>query len=177
MLNLKQDYFTLLSLPRRYDIDREALTRHYHRLQQTVHPDRFASASAQEKRYSMQAASLINQAYQTLRSDIDRASYLLSLQGITLNTETDTHVDTDFLMLQMEYRESLQQLGEQPDPLEAAEQLRNTLRRDEQALQSEVAAALAEQQWQAARDGIRKWQFFAKLQADLNAIEQQFEDD
>ena len=121
--------------------------------------------------------SRVKQSVALTRSDIDRASYLLSLQGITLNTETDTHVDPDFLMLQMEYRESLQQLGEQPDPLEAAEQLRNTLRRDEQALQSEVAAALAEQQWQVARDGIRKWQFFAKLQADLNAIEQQFEDD
>jgi len=49
-------------------------------LQQEFHPDRFASKGDVDKRLAVQTASLINQAYDTLKSPLKRAQYLLELQ-------------------------------------------------------------------------------------------------
>jgi DnaJ-domain-containing protein 1 len=52
--------------------------------------------------------AIINTAFDTLKSPLLRATYLLELQGINAFDEKDTQMDVDFLMNQIELRESLE---------------------------------------------------------------------
>src|SRR5947209_20378055 len=55
----------------------------------------------------MQWATRANEAYRTLRNPVDRARYLLQLKGFDTGEETNTAMPPDFLMQQMEWRESV----------------------------------------------------------------------
>ena len=79
---LGADFFTLLGLPKRFELDTVALDARFRELQREVHPDRFAAADDAARRASMMLATQINAAYQTLRSPLKRASYLLEQAGV-----------------------------------------------------------------------------------------------
>ena len=78
------------------------LYRLYRELQRVVHPDRYANATDQERRLSMQGATRVNEAFQVLKDPIARARYLLLLNGIDLDAEKDNTTDAAFLMEQLE---------------------------------------------------------------------------
>ena len=52
-------------------------------------------------------SSTINDAYRTLKNPIDRAAYLLKAQGIDADAPEHTSFAPEFLMQQMEWRETL----------------------------------------------------------------------
>ncbi|MET0185284.1 MAG: Fe-S protein assembly co-chaperone HscB [Achromobacter sp.] len=101
------DYFSLFGLPRQFALDRDALESAWRLVAARVHPDRFATASAAEKRVAMQWAARANDAYRQLRDPLLRAKYLCESGGIDLKTETNTAMAPAFLMQQMEWREML----------------------------------------------------------------------
>src|SRR5258705_5938411 len=107
-MNLDENHFQIFGVPARLEMDLEALETRYRELQREVHPDRFASASGAEQRVSMQLATRVNEAYQTLRSPLMRAGYLLQLQGVDPEFETNTAMPAEFLAGQMEKREELE---------------------------------------------------------------------
>ncbi len=78
-MDFNADHFTLMGLPRAFRIDTAALDKRYRELQAEVHPDRFAHAGDAEKRLSLQWATKVNEAYQTLKKPLPRAKYLLHL--------------------------------------------------------------------------------------------------
>lgn len=82
----------------------------FRELQKAVHPDRFSAGTDQEKRQSMQMATLVNEAYETLRSPLRRAIYLLELKGVTI--EHNPQLPPEFLMEQIELREDLESIEE-----------------------------------------------------------------
>lgn len=102
-----QNHFELFQLPARFDVDADALDRAYREVQGRVHPDRFVTASDAEKRVAMQWATRANEAYQTLRNPQKRAQYLCELNGVDLQTESNTAMPAGFLMEQMALREAL----------------------------------------------------------------------
>ena len=110
------NYFSLLGLPVSFIIDKQTLNNNYHELQRSVHPDKFANASAQQRRLSVQKAAQINDALQTLKNPTQRSIYLLSLYGIELG-DNNNSIEPAFLMQQMELRESLSQVNDKADPL------------------------------------------------------------
>ena len=67
------DPFATLGLPRRYDVDKVELDRRYRELQQTLHPDKHASAPASERALTLRKAIEVNEAYRVLRDDQKRA--------------------------------------------------------------------------------------------------------
>lgn len=162
MLDLKQNYFALFSLPASFAVDTDALMNSYRALQQVVHPDKFASGTAQEKRLSLQAASYINEAYQVLSCDLRRASYLLLLNGIDIGAETDTNVDPLFLMTQIEYREQLESIPASKSPFSVLDTLRSAIGKDVEVLQQTLSGQLHDKHFDAARDTVRRWQFLEK---------------
>lgn len=101
------NYFTLFSLPEQYDINVDMLRQRYELLQRVTHPDKYASASDQEKRMYMQKNAEVNDGFHVLNSPVLRGEHLLSVRNIPLANEQDTIGDTDFLMQQMELREEL----------------------------------------------------------------------
>ena len=98
------NFFTLLQLPEAFVIDLEKLDQNYQSIQKEIHPDRFASFDDEAKLESIKKTAQVNDAYQTLKSPIRRAEYLLQLNGIDIHDEKYTAVPQDFLMQQMEWQ-------------------------------------------------------------------------
>ena len=81
------DYFQVFALPRRLTIDTPALERAFYRLSRKLHPDMYARAGEEEQEWSLRNASLLNDAYRTLKDPISRTEYLLRLEGVEIEQE------------------------------------------------------------------------------------------
>ena len=102
------DHFFRLGLERSFDLDVEGLDQHYFDMQRHLHPDRFATRSAQEKSLSQQQATAINDAYETLKEPLKRADYLVHLLGIDVLPEGCNLINDQALLMEtMEMREAL----------------------------------------------------------------------
>ncbi len=115
---MTQNFFTLLNLPEAFVVDLKKLDQHYQAIQKEIHPDRFASLSDETKMESVKKTAQVNDAYQTLKSSIRRAEYLLHLYGFDINDEKYTAVPQDFLLQQMEWREELETHTKNKEALE-----------------------------------------------------------
>ena len=112
------DYFALFQLKPQFKIDRQALESAYLTVQQKVHPDMHAQASDSDKRVSMQLSALANSAYRTLLNPIQRGLYMCARNGVDPQLETNTAMPAQFLMQQMEWREALDDVRDQPSKLD-----------------------------------------------------------
>lgn len=166
-IDLKQDFFQLFGLPQRYLLDTTALEQHYRTLQAQVHPDKFAHLSETEQRVSMQLSTRVNEAYQTLRSPLRRARYLLSLHGVDTQEETNTAMPVEFLMQQMEWREAIEE-AQQAKDISALEELEMRLQQEMHELQQQLAVKMDTQQDYAEAAGlVRKFRFLEKLAEEI----------
>ncbi|MFL5440541.1 MAG: Fe-S protein assembly co-chaperone HscB [Myxococcales bacterium] len=100
-----RDKFAVLGLPRGYDVDGTTLDEQFRALSRKLHPDRFARASAKERRFSLEQTTLVNDAYRTLRDPARRAEHLLELRGV--RPVSDTAMPEEFLEEAMADREKL----------------------------------------------------------------------
>jgi molecular chaperone HscB len=106
-MNLQSSDFELFGLPEAFAIDRAALDARWKDLQREAHPDRFVGADAATQRQAMQWSVRINEAYQRLKDPLRRAAYLCERRGAPIEAENNTAMPADFLMQQMQWRESL----------------------------------------------------------------------
>ncbi len=179
MLDFSKNYFELFGLPLDYSIDVGELSDNYRNLQRVVHPDRFASGSEQERRLSMQGATLINEAFQTLKDPMLRARYLLSLHGIDVGDGRDATQDMEFLMEQMELREQLSEVKEQADPLDIVAKIISAIDGKLKALIEQITeqfASAAPEHLELARETVLKMQFLQKIHQDAESLEAELED-
>ncbi len=112
-----QNYFELFSLTQNFNIDLAKLDLAHQQKVTQFHPDNFATASDKDKNLALQNTSLINTAYDTLKSNLTRATYLLELNGINAFDEKDTQMNVDFLMSQISLREALEVIEAEQDEL------------------------------------------------------------
>jgi molecular chaperone HscB len=167
MLDIHQNHFELFDLPTSFAIDRAQLDQSYRKLQSEVHPDRFAAASSSERLRSMQWATHANEAYQTLKSPVARARYLLHLHGIDTQEETNTAMPAEFLMQQMEWREAIDEARAALD-IAALEKLLLELDREAGAQESELHIALDERHdYPHAAGIVRKLRFLDKVRDEI----------
>ncbi|PCJ17372.1 MAG: Fe-S protein assembly co-chaperone HscB [Gammaproteobacteria bacterium] len=122
-MDFKQNYFELFQLPIAYQVDSHRLNDAYRELQTQIHPDRYAQGSEAEKLSSVQASSFVNEAYQTLKSSVSRARYLVELAGVAIDLSATTIADGAFLMQQMELREELEDASHSADPEKLLEKI------------------------------------------------------
>ncbi|MDR3300184.1 MAG: Fe-S protein assembly co-chaperone HscB, partial [Candidatus Accumulibacter sp.] len=101
------DHFTLFGLTPSFRIDSLMLDKRFRELQARVHPDRFAHAGESERRVSLQWATRVNEAYQTLKNPLSRARYLLDRAGQGMDSENNMAMPPEFLIEQMEWREAV----------------------------------------------------------------------
>jgi len=179
MLDFSKNYFELFGLPIGYTLDRSDLAERYRELQRVVHPDRFASASEQERRLSMQGSILINEAFQTLKDSMLRARYLLSLHGVEMGEGKESTQDMEFLMEQMELREELAEARDKADPFAVVSKIISGIDRRIKGLiqqMTEQFESATPEQLAAAREIVLKMQFLQKLHQDAEALEAELED-
>jgi molecular chaperone HscB len=169
---LQRNYFELMGLPTQFEIDLTLLDKHYRTLQSEVHPDRFVTASANERMQSMQVATQANEAYQTLKNTTARARYLLQLNGVETLEESNTTMPADFLMLQMEWREAIDDANAAKD-VSALDALLIEIKQMAKVLSQNLTGQFAEKAYTQASESVRKLSFIDKISADINrAIEQ-----
>ncbi len=102
--------FDAFGLKPSVDVDVPALEQAYRERSLQVHPDRFATAQARERRFALEQSTLLNDAYRTLKDAAARAFYLLKLHGVDLSREdagTQKDMPLSFLEEVMELREAL----------------------------------------------------------------------
>jgi molecular chaperone HscB len=180
MLDFSKNYFELFGLPIGFIVDSDALAARYRELQRVIHPDRYANASEQERRLSMQGASLINEAFTTLKEPIARAGYLLTLHGVDLAAQQETTQDMAFLMEQMELREELDEIRNQADPYTSVLDLGSRINSQIKSLLGQLALqfeAVTPAQLEAAREILRKMRFLQKLYREVDAVTAELEDE
>jgi len=169
-----QNHFELFHLPQRFAIETEALDKAYREVQNRVHPDKFSNATDAEKRVAMQWATRANEAYQTLKSPFKRAAYLCELNGIDLQTESNTAMPREFLMQQMEWREALEDAKAARD-LDALENLEADLRAVRKSELEQIGALLDAKDFEAAAKGVRQLMFLEKFGNEVHAVFEKLE--
>lgn len=167
-----QDFFALFGLPVRFELDTDMLNERYRKAASEVHPDRFAHAGDAEKRVALMLSTRVNEGYQTLKHPLARARYLLQLQGVDTQEETNTSMPAAFLMEQMEWREAIMEAKAGRD-LDGLEKLARELRTEIAALSEEMQLSLDNTRDLAgAAVLVRKWRFLEKLEHEIgDAIE------
>ena len=178
--DLSTTHFDLFGLPQAFEVDLELLDRNYRELQRSVHPDRFVNASDQQRRLSMQQATLINEGYQALKDPLQRGRYLLQLDGREFDDERNTTSDTAFLMEQMELREALADVRGSEDAFQALGLIMDRIAADIDRLVGELQKQFSKadaDSLDGAADSLTKMQFFRRLQEEAGEIEADLEDE
>ena len=109
MTTLQSNDFELFDLPQQFAQDRAAIDARWKELQREAHPDKFAAEDAAAQRLALQWSVRINEAYQRLKDPQKRAAYLCELHGAPIAAHTNTAMPGEFLMLQMSWREELEE--------------------------------------------------------------------
>ena len=162
-------YFNLFQLEPSFNIDTEALEQTYRALAAQFHPDKFASASAFEQKQAVMMSSTINDAYRTLKSPIDRAAYLLKSQNIDADAPEHTSFSPEFLMQQMEWRETLMdaQMEQNHDAIRALDQ---EIQEAQNNLYQDLQQAFEQQDYESAAQWVRHGRFLNKLRNEIASV-------
>lgn len=82
------DYFTFFGFPRKLGLDTAVLEKEFYALSRRLHPDMFGQAESQERAWSLEQSSMLNDGYRTLKDPIKRTEYLLRLEGVELEEQS-----------------------------------------------------------------------------------------
>jgi molecular chaperone HscB len=141
------DKFAVLGVPQSFELDQGRLDERFRTLSRKLHPDRFARASAKERRFSLEQTTLLNDAYRTLQDPARRAEHLLELRGV--RPVSDTAMPEEFLEEAMADRENLLEAKMEGGP-DAVEQLAAGIRQKRDAAMGEIAIVLRDSSPQPA---------------------------
>ena len=159
---MTQNYFELFNLPEKFQIDLEMLQENYRAIQKEIHPDRFATSSENEKVQSMIMSTQANDGYETLKSPIKRAKYILSLHK---SVEKIT-LPPDFLMQQMEWEEHFETIEKNSIELT---KFKSTINKKYKEYSLLISTQIDDDQnWSDAAISIDKLYFIEKLLQKIN---------
>jgi molecular chaperone HscB len=167
-IDFTKNHFDLFHLPISFQMDSMGLDAAYRDVQREVHPDKFTTASDAEKRLAAQWATRANEAYQTLKSPLNRGRYFLKVHGIETEEESNTAMPLDFLMEQMEWREAVVDARASKDETKLDE-LATQKNADERKLFAQLTGELNQPSTFAdARLTVRKLRFIEKLGEEID---------
>jgi len=131
------DHFSLLGLPRRFDLDPQQLHQAYIAISRNIHPDYFGGQPPEMQRLALRLSAAVNEARAVLSDPLLRAEYLLETAGGKSAAE-DKRVPPELLGEVMMLREELEETRRCGDA-GAVETIRAQVRRRAEATMSRVA--------------------------------------
>jgi len=150
------DYFEVFGLPRKLQVDLDALQVGFYDLARRHHPDFHQGAGAEAQARVLETSALVNRAYRTLRDPVARIEYLIALEeGREMREETTAKakVPMDLLAEMLEVQEALEEAKSSGLTDEAAGRLRAERQRlQERSRAEEDALIAATPEWDAAVD-------------------------
>jgi len=164
-----QNYFELFSLDVDFAIDLTKLEQTYQSQISIFHPDNFVTKTDKEKTIALQNTSLINTAYDTLKSPLLRTTYLLELEGINAFNEKDTQMDMEFLMNQIALREQLESLETNKDELELDDFIEKVSRKVTQNIE-QISQLFEIKELDKIKNLVRELKFYTQLNAQANQL-------
>jgi len=150
------NYFEVFGLPRKLQIDLDALQREFYELSRRYHPDFHHGAGAEDQARALATSALVNRAYRALRDPVARVEYLIALEeGREVREETTAKakVPMDLLTEMLEVQEALEDAKSSGLTDEASERLRAERQRLQERYQAEEDALITVgPEWDAALD-------------------------
>ena len=168
----QDNYFSLFSIPVSYSVDDTELASRYLSLQKSMHPDKFAQCTEQERLFSVKQTARLNDAYMTLKSPLLRARYLLQIIGYELSDDKNTIMDPAFLMQQMELREAISMAKQKKMGIEEFEETIDHIDDLYNSNLAEIKRCFDDPKpaYDQVSDVIRKLQFITKLREEADHI-------
>jgi len=164
-----QNYFELFSLDVNFAIDLASLERSYQSQIAKFHPDNFVTKSDKEKTFALQNTSLVNTAYETLKSPLLRATYLLELEGVNAFDEKDTQMDMNFLMGQITLREKLESIESNKDDLELDDFIENINKKIKNNVE-QIQQLFKVDEFIKIKNLVRELKFYMQLNTQANQL-------
>jgi len=133
------DYFEVLGLPRKLQVDLDELRRRFYDLSRLHHPDFHQAASAGEQAAVLERSALVNRAYRALREPLARVEYVIALEEGRETREGAAgkpKAPMDLLEEMLEVQEAL----EEAKTSGLDEEARARLAREQQSLMARQAA-------------------------------------
>ncbi len=161
------DYFTLLGLPRKYNLDEKEIHRKYLALNRHAHPDFHANDTQEVQNLHLHVSATLNDAYRTLKDPAGRADYLLELLGGKSLAE-DKSVPDGFLPTMMMLQEEIADANSADDSQEL-ERLSKVLQTQHDGLTNHISELFDEYQQGVACQAIREG-LLGEIRKQLNAI-------
>jgi molecular chaperone HscB len=114
------DYFAVFDLPRALTLDTSELQKRFYARSREWHPDRFANRAPAEQQQALDVTSSLNDGYRVLRDPVQRAEYLLKLEGFDIGEQRSDNVPPELLEEVFELNIMLEDAAENRDELEQA---------------------------------------------------------
>ncbi len=179
------NYFELMGLEKKFNIDKKQLKQNNLGLQKKLHPDSFINQTTAQKMAAANKLAEVNVSYQTLISDYDRGEYLLSLLGVESADESQTIKNPLLLIEQMELREELSELRQLDDAEEVLEKFSEKVEKlvaqqlgivNQLFSEIDFENGAAKTSLHLISDALVKLRFQNKLQQEILRFEEQLDD-
>ncbi len=142
------DPFETLGAPRVFRLDLRALEKTHRDLSRALHPDKYVSRGASERREALARAVEVNEAWRVVRDPIRRAEALFALAGVPVGETNEPKPGPELLMQMMEEREALDDARKDAAKVKA---LTETIEARKAAVESRLGAVFDESKGDAAK--------------------------
>lgn len=154
------DFFKLLEVEARFEVNSAELSKKFRALQTKVHPDKFAGKDDdREKQNSIDWSTLLNKAYKTLSAPLPRGEYMLRNQLTDKDEEGKTVRSQVFLTEMMEKNEEV----DEADTKSELEKLLEVTDVDINKMLEELRTAFDNKDFRNAKDILEKMKFLYSL--------------
>jgi molecular chaperone HscB len=164
------DPFETLGIPRTFDLDLAAVEKTHRELSRALHPDKFVSATASERRAALSKAVEVNEAWRVVRDPIRRAEALLALAGVPMGEDRERTADPDFLMDMLEQREALAEAKAAKD-LARVHAMAGAIAARAAAVERALADGFARGETAALAEKLGELRFYRRFLDEVSAIE------
>ncbi len=110
MPTLSKNYFRFFGLDSKLVVDLPDLQKRFYDLSRQWHPDKFSRKSPDEQAQALEATSILNDGYRTLRDPVKRAEYLLTEEGYPIGEQRSKDVPPELLEEVFELNMMLEEL-------------------------------------------------------------------
>ena len=110
MSTFPKNYFDFFEFGRKLNVDADALQKRFYELSRQWHPDRFTRKGPGEQAQALEATSILNDGYRTLRDPVRRAEYLLTEEGFPIGEQRSKDVPPELLEEVFELNMMLEEL-------------------------------------------------------------------
>ena len=161
------DYFSLMSLPERFDLTEEEVRQRFLALNRHTHPDYHMDEPPEVQSLSLKMSAAVNDAYRILSDPASRGGYLLELLGGPSSAE-DKSVPDGFLPTMMMMQEEIADAAGD-DNAEELVRIRDVLQTQHDGLMRRIAGLFDDYEQAVACDFTRE-ELLREIRQQLNAV-------